>query len=90
MPKAKKNLSNMGLLVEVVDNDQGLLLLLQDSYLRECRKDLESRLNLEFGGIIGREKYHSKDTYSDFLRFFWCVISTSSLLKNLVSLSIGE
>jgi hypothetical protein len=80
----------MGLLVEAVNNKPGLLILLQDSHLPEFQKDLESQLILHFAGITGQGKSHSKDMYSNFLHFFWCSISTPSLLENLVSLFIKK
>jgi hypothetical protein len=69
MPKAKKNRSNMGLLVDAVGDDPGLLTLLQESHLPEHQEDLSSQLNQHFAKISGRQNNNSKEIYSNFLGF---------------------
>ena len=84
MPKAKKNKSNMRLLVEAIDSDTKLLSLLQMSHLPGHQENFSTLLNKCFAKVTGWEGYHSKGIYSDLLGFLRYTVFLSRHSAHLI------
>ena len=87
MPKVKKNLSNMELLVGAVDEDPVALELFQESHLAESREHLSVWLDKLFTAATGKTAGPG-DIYSDFLNFFLCVLQTCGRAGGLFATGI--